>query len=280
MIAAGPDLLIVGGLAVDRVVDGSRLAGGSVLHAARAVAAAGWSVATITAAGPEPEAAAAVAELGALGPSSVASLPASIRFAIHHDSQGRRLVLEAASGNLALLAAEVTALGARTVLLAPIAGELSALAVGACATVPVRVAAVQGWLRHLAPGEEARALPLGSLGAELSAALAELDALVASHEDLAAVASQPPRQLELMRAYFGPRPILVVTAGPDGAWLDDPATGIRHLPVARRLDGAFSIGAGDAFAALLAVGLGAGLDPPAAASAAMIETGDFLAARF
>ncbi|MDP9468881.1 MAG: hypothetical protein M3P32_09130, partial [Chloroflexota bacterium] len=206
MIAAGPDLLIVGGLALDRLADGSVLAGGSVLHAARAVAASGRQVATITAAGPEPEAAAALTELTALGPSRAARFPSSIRYAIHEARRGRRLLLEAAGGEVSISAAEVVTLDARAVLLAPIAGEVTARTVRACSMVPVRVAALQGWLRHLAPGEEARALPLAALGEGLSAALGQLDALVASVEDLAGVAPRPRAQLAALRAHLGPGP--------------------------------------------------------------------------
>ncbi|MGZ8563736.1 MAG: PfkB family carbohydrate kinase, partial [Candidatus Limnocylindria bacterium] len=250
-----------------------------VVHATRAAAAAGWRVATITAAGPEPEAVVAVGELATLGPSRVTPVESSIRFAIHEEGRGRQLVLESRGGGLHVSAARVKAIAPRAVLLAPIAGELSASAVRACASVPIRVAALQGWLRHLVPGDEAHPLALVALGEKLSAALGELDALVASNEDLARVAPRPREQLEGLRAHLGPRPLLVVTAGSDGAWLDDPANGIRHLPVARRLAEAPTIGAGDAFAGLLALGLAHGRDLLAATSAAMSGAVDYLASR-
>lgn len=279
MIPAGPDLLIVGGLTIDRLADGSTIAGGSVLHAGRAVAAAGRRVATITAAGPEEEARAAVIELASLGSSRVAAVAASIRFAIHEAGDGRRLVLEAAAASLSISAAEVRALHPRSVLFAPIAGELSAAGVRVDDGVPVRVATLQGWLRHLVPGEPARPLPLGALGSDLSEALGLLDALIASHQDLAELAPDARAQLTALRAHVGRRPILVVTAGADGAWLDDPARGIRHLAVTRVLDEASTIGAGDAFAGLLAVGLGDGLGAPGATAAAMDGASAYLAAR-
>jgi sugar/nucleoside kinase (ribokinase family) len=149
----------------------------------------------------------------------------------------------------------------------------------ACADVPVRVAVLQGWLRGLTVGEPVRALPLRGLDDDLAAALADLDALVASDEDLAAVAGEPARQLDELRERIGPRPFLVVTAGEAGAWLDDPSGGRHQLPVPRRLRGVSPIGAGDAIAAFLASGLGAGSEPLAATRAAMGETADFLAAR-
>jgi sugar/nucleoside kinase (ribokinase family) len=236
-------------------------------------------VATITVAGPEPEAVGALAELATLGPSNFTSVASSIRFAIHDEGRSRRLVLEALGADLAATPAEVAALAPQSVLVAPIAGELSASTLRACATAPMRVAALQGWLRHLVPGEAATAEPLAVLGYELSDALGKLDALVASHEDLAAVAGEPRAQLEALRAHVGSRPLLVVTAGPDGAWLDDPATAVRHLPATRRLEEISTIGAGDAFAALLAVAMGDRLAPLDAVAGAMDATAAFLAAR-
>ncbi len=188
-------------------------------------------------------------------------------------------MLEAAGGDLTIAPAEVAAIAPRSVLLGPIAGEVSARTVRACATVPVRVAALQGWLRHLVPGEEALPLALGALGSEAAVALGDLDALVASDEDLAAVAPNPPGQLEALRAYFGARLLLLVTAGADGAWLDDPATGIRHLPAPHRVPATSTVGAGDAFAGLLAIGLGAGLTPIDATTEAMDGAAAYLAAR-
>jgi sugar/nucleoside kinase (ribokinase family) len=279
MIAARPDLLIVGGLAVDRLADGSTVAGGSVLHGARAVVASGRRVATITAAGDEPEAVAAIAELAGLGRCLATPAPTSIHYAIHEEGGRRRLVLEAASGDLPVSAVDVAEIAARAVLLAPIAGEISPKAIRACAPAPVRVAALQGWLRHLIPGDEALPLPLDALPADLRSAVAALDALVASDEDLAAPGSEPRDLLQSLRAFVGPRPALLLTTGADGACLDDPATGIHYLSTPRRLDGVSTIGAGDVVAALLSVGLGAGLDPPAAAAAAMIGTAEVLAAR-
>ena len=50
------DLLVVGSLTLDRFADGRLAAGGSVLHAGRAAADAGYRVGIATVAGPEPEA--------------------------------------------------------------------------------------------------------------------------------------------------------------------------------------------------------------------------------
>jgi sugar/nucleoside kinase (ribokinase family) len=206
-------------------------------------------------------------------------MPASIRYAIHQGDPQRRLVLESGAAPLAVVPADVAAMNAAAVLLAPIAGEVTSQAVRACATVPVRVAALQGWLRRLVPGEEIRPLAFDALDDDLSTALADLDALLASHEDLAAVALEPRRQVEELRSHFGPRPLLVVTAGGDGAWLDSDVTGLRHLSTVRLRRGIPTLGAGDAFAALLAVELGAGLDSLAATTTALSETSNYLGRR-
>ncbi|HLE88907.1 MAG TPA: PfkB family carbohydrate kinase [Candidatus Limnocylindria bacterium] len=278
MIPANPDLLIVGGLTVDRFADGSTVAGGSVLHAARATVAAGWRVATITAAGPEAEATAAVEELAGMGPSLVRSVPGSIRYEIRETGGRRRLTLEAAAAELPVTAADVRAFQAAAVLLAPVAGELTSESVVAARGSPVVVAAVQGWLRSLEPGKLVRPLPLASLEGNLLAALDHLDAMVASEEDLAAVGADPVAQLVTLRRQVGDRPLLVVTTGADGAWVDDGPRGRHHLPAPRSLEGIATVGAGDAFAGLLTLALGAGHGRLAAATEAVAATSELLAA--
>lgn len=277
MIAARPALLIVGGLTIDRLADRSTVPGGSVLHGARALFASGHRVATITAAGPEPEVAAAVAELAAMGPSLAWPVHATIRYAIREDGNHRSLVLEQMGRTIPLSATDVAATGAAAVLFAPIAAEVSVQAIGSCASVPVRVAALQGWLRRLIPGDEVDPLPLEALAADLTTVLGELDALVASHDDLAAVSANPQEQLRALRAHVGGRPLLVVTTGAEGAWLDDPVGGTHQLPATRRLAGISSVGAGDAFAALLAVAMASGLGSMEAVRAATVATASHLA---
>jgi ribokinase len=264
MIAA-PDLLVVGGLSIDRFPDGSTAPGGSVLHAARAVAATGGRVATIALAGIEPEAQEALAELADLGPCLVRRTRATIRFAIEERASGRSLVLEAAGGRLEVAADEIGRSGAAAVLLAPIAGELDAAALRAARGVPVRVAALQGWLRVLNPGVEVSPLELRALAVDLVAELSHFTALVASVEDLDVAASSPDTQLDALRDRVGAGPALIITDGANGARLDLPGSGRLDVSAPRRLDEARTVGAGDAFAGLLAVALGRGVDLPAAA---------------
>jgi sugar/nucleoside kinase (ribokinase family) len=267
MIAA-PDLLVVGGLSIDRFPDGSTARGGSVLHAARAVAARGGRVATIALAGPEPEAQEALAELADLGPCLVRPTRATIRFAIDERDSRRRLVLEAVGGRLEVAAEEIASSGAAAVLLAPIAGELDATALRAARGVPVRVAALQGWLRVLKPGFEVSPLRLRALPAGLLAELRQLSALVASVEDLIAEGPSPDTQLDALRDRVGLGPALIITDGANGARLDLPGSGRSDVLVPRRIGDAPPVGAGDAFAALLAVALGRGVQFIAAARAA------------
>jgi sugar/nucleoside kinase (ribokinase family) len=279
MIPGRPDLLIVGGLTLDRLADGSTVAGGSVLHAARAAAGAGRRVATITAAGPEPEARAAVAELISLGPCLASATAASIRFAIHHEGGARRLLLEGKGSMVRALDSQLSDLAPRAVLLAPVAGEVPVATVRASKVIPTRVAALQGWLRRLVAGDEARPMPLSELGDELTAALADLDALVVSDDDLADMAGNPRRQLASLRAAVGPRPLLALTTGADGTWLIDRGPGIRHLPVPRRLEAISTVGAGDAFAGLFAIALADALNPEEAVAAAMEGAAAYLGTR-
>ncbi len=210
MIPGRPDLLIVGGLTLDRLADGSTVAGGSVLHAARAAAGAGRRVATITAAGPEPEARAAVAELISLGPCLASATAASIRFAIHHEGGARRLLLEGKGSMVRALDSQLSDLAPRAVLLAPVAGEVPVATVRASKVIPTRVAALQGWLRRLVAGDEARPMPLSELGDELTAALADLDALVVSDDDPERCGGQPTASARVAASRRRPAPV----AGP------------------------------------------------------------------
>ena len=135
-----------------------------------------------------------------------------------------------------------------------------------------RGAILQGWLRTSAAGAEVRPVPLGrARSGELIAALAELDLLVASREDLLAEPRRSARAAGRAPGAFGPRPHLVVTDGADGLWLDDPRLqGSRHLPVPRRVEAASRWARGTSSPRLLAMALGrSGLDPGAGLAAAM-----------
>jgi sugar/nucleoside kinase (ribokinase family) len=248
MIAARPDLLVIGGLTVDRFAEGSSAPGGSVLHIARAAAPRGMRVAIVTVAGPEPEARAGLAELRRLAAWVDATEANATATFVHRDSaQGRRLWLEHPGGPIRVPRLEPGT--ARAILVAPIAGEVAADGLAALDPAATRGAILQGFLRSTSADDEVRALPLSALHPRLVAALSEFDLLVASREDLAAEAAEPETQLLALRSRVGPGPALVVTDGVRGVWTDQ-----GHLPVPRRVDGVASVGAGDIFAAFMLAG--------------------------
>ncbi len=274
------DLLLVGGLTVDRFADGSTAPGGSVLHAARAGARAAWRIGAVVLAGDEPEAREGLRELGRLttgihvergGPGSQ-----SIGFEQVETPAGRRMTFLGSGG---LLVCPPRAFRPAAVLYAPVADELGPGLGGQHYNGTRRGAILQGWLRRLEPGATVEPLPLSSLPRALVGSLRAFDLLVASREDLLAEASEPSDQLKAMRAVFGVQPTLIVTDGAEGCWIEE-GSGVQHLPVPHRVEGVSSVGAGDVFAAfaLLALGL-PGATAREAAVAGMTAVIEMLAAR-
>ena len=259
MIAARPDLLVIGGLTIDRFADGSSVPGGSVLHIARAAHSRGLGIAVMTVAGPESEARAALAELRQLAVALVSTdADATATFGYRDTAQGRRLRLER-QGGVVQIGGSALVGAAGVVLVAPVAGEVSPHDLVLLRTVPVRAAILQGWLRTLDEAAEVRPLPIRVLGQAAVNELGQFDVLVASREDLLAESAVPREQLQSLRLAVGGGPMLVVTDGTNGLWYDPPLTGSgqtapRHLPVPRRVDTASAVGAGDILAAFLATG--------------------------
>ena len=249
------DLLVVGALTIDRFADGTTAAGGSVLHAARAAAANGYAVGAVTVAGPEPEAAIALRELGGLGHIHAERVERTLRFEHRETAHGRVLILEAP---VLPLACPARALLPVAVLHAPVAGEFGAGLAGQQYAAAYRAAILQGWLRALEPGHPVDALPLSAMSDALVSVLSAFNVLVASSEDLAAVAADPADQLDALRARFGSTPRLVVTDGAAGAWLDDGGSRTRIVPRVT-VRAAHTVGAGDAFAALITAELARGM---------------------
>lgn len=239
------DLMVVGGLTVDTLPDGSSTAGGSVLHAARAVVRAGYRVGIFATAGPEPEVAEALAELRTRAFVQAQPVERSIGFE-HSSPDGVRQLRFLGAG--APLAAAPVAVAARMALFAPVAGELDAELGGQRDVAERRGAILQGWLRRLVPGEAVTPLPLADIDAVTRNQLSGMDVLVASREDLVAEGDDPSAQLDALRAAFGPRPVIFVTDSVDGVWLD--AEERWQLALRRRVE-APSVGAGDMFAAFL-----------------------------
>jgi sugar/nucleoside kinase (ribokinase family) len=264
--SGGFDLVVVGGLTVDHFTDGSVAPGGAVLHIARALTGRDLRVGIVTTVGPEPEAAAGLAELRDLAALVEASAgTASITFLHRETAAGRELLLERRGGQVPALPARP----ARTVLFAPVADEIPASSVAA-GRGAVRGAVLQGWLRSVDEGEPVTSQPITTMAPDLLEALGALDLVIGSREDLRADGRDALSQLQVLRATLGDRPLLVVTDGAHGAWLDD-GSGPRRLPLRDGVEGVSTIGAGDMFAAfmLLALAGSAAADPAAAAHSAM-----------
>jgi sugar/nucleoside kinase (ribokinase family) len=265
------ELLIVGGLTIDRFADGRSAPGGSVLHAGLAAVEEGAAVTFLTVAGDEPEAVEGLARLAELG--TLIHQPAASTTTYRHDeSEGRRVLVYDASTTLIdpTLAGEIER--PRVALLAPIADELSATGVGTLRAVlrpACTVLLIQGWLRRLDLGSPVHPLALDSLAPELWETFSAADAVVVSTEDLAETPEDPFGQAAALRARLGPGPVLVLTLGTEGYLLDDPAADRLVATMPRRVvEGVPTVGAGDTFGAALALHLSRGDDVTAAASAA------------
>src|SRR5688500_1537504 len=211
------DVVVVGGLTVDRFADGSSAPGGSVLHIARAAARRDLRVGVVTAAGPEAEAAAGIAELARLtARCDVAARPDTATFLHRELEGGRMLKLERHGGPVRLSARDREQFHADAVLYAPVAGEIDADALRIWDESVPRGAILQGWLRTSGADGAVSPLALASLDEALRDALGRVDLLVASSEDLSAEAAAPYAQLTALRLAMGRTPVLVVTDGTDG----------------------------------------------------------------
>lgn len=262
-------LLIVGGLTIDHFADGRRAPGGSVIHAGRAAVAAGVRPAFVTVAGDEPEAVTGLEQLAAMGELRRQPSPRTTAFG-HAEAAGRRvLTLEASAGQI-----EPPFPDGRpdVALLAPIADELPAASVAAlrAAMAPrISVLLIQGWLRRLAIGEPVHPLGLDDVPPDVWDAFRSADAIVVSTEDLAEAPEDPFVQAAALRARLGDGPVLVLTLGPHGYLLDDPAVPRVVASVPRRVvENVPMVGAGDTFGAVLALELARGVGPSSAAIAA------------
>jgi sugar/nucleoside kinase (ribokinase family) len=261
-------LLIVGGLTVDRFADGSRDAGGSVLHAGLAAAAEGAELTFLTVAGDEPEALAGLERLDRFG--SVRRQPSPSTTTYRHEESGghRVLVYESASEPIDVGALE--GLGPfDVVLVAPIADELppgSVVRIREAIGASLTVLLIQGWLRELRIGQPAAARRLGDLPGDAWAEVGTADAIVVSTEDFAGESPDPFAQAAALRARIGPGPILVLTLATEGYLLDDPSAARVVGSVPRTVvHGVPAVGAGDTFGAALAIHLARG-DAPAVAA--------------
>lgn len=279
------DLLVAGALAIDRI--GTRtVAGGSVLYASEAVAAAGRSVVALTIGGGEPAAVDGLQRLAAMT-TFVEHYGASQTTRFVHEPGGaeRVLTLEARAERFDIGRHDPAGLVARwaprALLLAPIFDEVDARFTRRLTELlphAYAAASIQGWLRRQRGTGRVEPLPLDALDPALREALGALRLLVASQEDLAADGRDVHERLDRLRAWSGPGPELAVTMATAGAVLDGPR-GRQRIRPPRVVEGVPTIGAGDAFAAVLAAERGAGNDLEAAALRAAAVVADLLAER-
>jgi sugar/nucleoside kinase (ribokinase family) len=267
------DLLVVAGLTID-VFGEVQAVGGAARYATEAAHAAGLRVALHTVAGPEPMMAGALDRLADL--SEVSAMPATTSIVFEHHGAHDRRRLRLRRGTEVLDSADAVGLPpASAVLFAPVAAEVSADAVRAI-RAPLRAAGLQGWLRQPDADGWVGLVEPERLAADLAETLRDLDLLFASREDLDDM--EGPQAVARLRAWAGPGPQLVVTAGVHGAWVDAGDGDPRHVP-AEPVEGRNTIGAGDAFAAVLTAGRGSGLDLATAAAEASTATALYLATR-
>ena len=254
------DLLVVGGVTIDRFADGSSAPGGTAVHVARSTAPRGVRLGVLTSAGPEADAERGLAELHERA-ALVEATPhaASPTFRHHETQEGRVLWLERLGGPVRVGVADRDRIETRAVLYAPIAAEIEVDALEVWDGATPRAGILQGWLRTTQEGIAVAPLPLASLSPAVVTALGGFDLLVASREDLVADAVSPQDQLTALRTRFGPRPALVVTNATEGLWIDVDGS-CEHVPAPWIVRDAPTVGAGDILAAFLIV-------PPADPSA-------------
>lgn len=278
----GVDLLVAGGLTIDRFPDGSAAPGGSVLHALRAAARAGATVAVVTAAGPEPEAADGLREMGEIGTVEAQRVAATLVF--HHDERnGVRSLALRGSVRLRPDPWRLRRLRPRALLLAPVAGELdeaALLAIDEAVEARVRVAELQGWLRRPMADGRVAALEPSEIPQPVRARLRNCDALVVSHEDLLVRDANPRAEsVQELRGIL-PGPAIVLTWGGAG-YVCAPPDAAAPFAVQRAdaIRGVPTVGAGDAFAAILALELGGAATLASAAREADAGVEAWLAAK-
>jgi sugar/nucleoside kinase (ribokinase family) len=270
------EILVVGALTIDRFADGTVAPGGSVLHSTRALALDRQRAGVVTVAADDPVSRGALDELAGLAALHAEPAAATVTFEHVETPAGRVLTLAEPA---ATLISPRTAERPASVLYAAVAGELTP-EVGGQRYDGARTGAIlQGWLRSLEPGRTVVPLPLASLAPEARGVLARCDLLIASREDLLADADDAERQLDAMRATFGGAPVLVVTVGIDGAWLDTPGGGRSAVPAPFIARDVPMVGAGDGYAAVMLAAMGRGAPPDEAAAHAARLTAEWLAAR-
>lgn len=235
-------LLAIGHTAKDEFPDGSTRLGGSALYAAATAARLGAATTLVTRVGPHERAAldALCLELGV----TLHALPSDITttFAFRYDDAGRRhLRLRARAAELALADLPASLHGADAVIFGTIARELDASLFGTT-LARIEVLVAQGFLRGWTADGDIIARPWDAA----ATIIPRVTATVVSDEDGADVEA------------WARAGTVVVTHAERGSDVlaDGRREHIHAFAAARIVD---PTGAGDAFAAGLAVGLGEGL---------------------
>ncbi|MBF6590321.1 MAG: ribokinase [Ktedonobacterales bacterium] len=261
-----PTFVVIGHATRDLMPDGGWRLGGTVTFAALTAQRLGWLAGIVTS-GPEDLLAALTETLPGV---AIAAIPAqeATTFENRYTDRRRLQYLRGRAAPLTLDAVPLAWRAAPLVLLAPLAQEVApAMAAGFPASLVA--ATPQGWLRRWAADGFVVPCPLG----HAARALPHLGALILSREDVLAVpdASGGDDLLPTSAAEADARiaawarlvPLVVVTAGADGAQLLRDGEPPRHFPASpvREVD---PTGAGDVFAAAFLCHLRATGDPAAA----------------
>lgn len=251
-----------------------------MLHATRAAARARASITVVTAAGAEPHAEDGLRELRDMATVVLEEVPHTLVF--EHDEQaGRRRLKLLGNVRLRPDVRQLQRMRPRAMLLAPVGGELDPMALGMideAVEVRVRVAALQGWLRRREADGRVTPTDLGDLPQAVLAGLRNCDVVIVSHEDLGRDESEPDAAAALDVRRWLPGPGVLVTWGDAGYVRAD--AGAREPMVVRRravVEGASTVGAGDAFAAVVAIQLAKGASLSVAARGADVAVERWLA---
>ncbi|HVR88518.1 MAG TPA: PfkB family carbohydrate kinase [Candidatus Limnocylindria bacterium] len=246
---AGLPFLAIGHTSRDEFPDGRWRLGGSALYGAATAARLGALVTLVTRVGPAERGPLETlcAELG-IGFHALPS-PVTTTFVFSYDAAGRRsLRLRDHAAPIARADLPRAKRKPRAILLASIAGELDA-SLFALAKGTACVLAAQGFLRTYA----ADGLVIPHAWDDFARSLAQVDAVVVSEEDGANWAA------------WLPHTTVIVTQAEQGADLHAGAQR-THVPAFAVDEVVDPTGAGDAFAAGLAIGLAEGLSGVAAAT--------------
>lgn len=241
-------LLAIGHTARDEFPDGRWRLGGSALYGAATAAILGADVTLVTRVGP-PERPALERLCGELG-IALHALPSDVSttFGFTYDAAGKR-TLSLRAKAIPITRSEVEVGGApRAVLLASIAGELDDSLFWTWSGAK-RVLAAQGLLRSFG----ADGTVVASQWRDYARLLPMVDAVVVSEEDHAEDSAWLPYTM------------VVVTLAERGSELHEGGA-TTHVPAFRVREVVDQTGAGDAFAASLALGLAEGLPAVEAAT--------------